>query len=69
MTPARAATGIASSITTNTGSSAPWGLVLAIVAAIAIFIIGGIFIVLRSRREYLDEQARKTAMPRDGDEP
>jgi uncharacterized membrane protein (DUF485 family) len=61
-------TGTASSITTTSGSSAPWGLLLAICAAVAIFVVAGIFIVLRSRREYLDEQARKAAMPRESDE-
>ena len=61
-------TGTASSVTTNTGSSAPWGFLLAIGAAIAIFIVAGVFIVLRSRREYLDEQARNAARSRESDE-
>jgi len=67
VTPSPAATGTAPSIKTNTGSSAPWGVILGIGAAIAIFIIGGLFIGLRARRDYLDEQARKAAMPRDDD--
>ena len=62
------ATGATSSIKANTGGSAPWVFVLAIVAAIAIFILGGLFIVLRSRSDYLAEQARKAAKVGDDDE-
>ena len=65
---AGAATVAATSVKGGTGGSAPWGFLLAIFAAIAIFIVAGIFIVLRSRREYLDEQARKAAMPQDDGE-
>jgi H+/gluconate symporter-like permease len=67
VTPGPTATGTASSIKAHTGGSAPWGFVVAIVAAIVIFIVGGLLIVLRSRREYLDEQARKAALSRDDD--
>jgi Na+/melibiose symporter-like transporter len=63
-----AATGAPASVKGGAGGSAPWGFLLAIFAAITIFIIAGVFIVLRSRREYLDEQARKAAMPRDDGE-
>jgi uncharacterized membrane protein (DUF485 family) len=58
----------AAAVKGGTGGSAPWGFLLAIFAAVAIFIVAGIFIALRSRREYLDEQARKAAMPRESDE-
>lgn len=67
VTPSPTATSTASSIKSNTGGSAPWGFVVAIVAAIAIFIAGGLLIVLRSRREYLDEQARKAALSQEDD--
>lgn len=59
------ATNAAASVKGGTGSSAPWGLLLAIFAAVAIFVIGGLVIALQSRREYLNEQARKAAKPRD----
>lgn len=58
-------TGSAVSVKAGTGGSARWGFVLAIVAAIAIFVVGGLFVVIRARGEYLDEQRRKVAMLRE----
>ncbi|HEY8292229.1 MAG TPA: hypothetical protein VIG44_07070 [Thermomicrobiales bacterium] len=55
----------AASVKGGAGSSAPWGFIVGVGAAIAIFIVGGLFIALRARRDYLDEQARKAAKPRD----
>lgn len=71
-TPSATPTSTASTSTASlnkryTGGGAPWAFVLAIVAAIAIFVIGGLLIVLRSRREYLDDQARNAARLRDDD--
>jgi uncharacterized membrane protein len=63
--PSPTATGASASVKASRGGSARWGFVLAIVAAIAIFLVGGLFVVLRSRGEYLDEQARKANMPQD----
>jgi len=59
------ATGASASVNAGAGGSARWGFVLAIVAAIAIFGIGGFFVVIRARREYLDEQRRKATMLRE----
>ncbi len=56
---------VAASVKAGTGGSAPWGLLLAIVGALAIFVVGGIFVAMRARREYLDEQRRNAAMPKD----
>gem|GEM_PF-4247196 len=67
-TPSPTATNTPASVKTSTGGSAPWGFLLAIFAAIAIFIVGGIIVAMRARGEYLAEQARKAAIPRDGDE-
>ena len=59
------ATSASASVKGGTGGSARWGFVLAIVAAIAIFVIGGLFVATRAHGEYLDEQRRKAAMLRD----
>ncbi len=64
-TPSPTATSGAVSVKAGTGGSARWGFVLAIVAAIAIFIVGGLFVAIRARGEYLDEQRRKAAMLRE----
>ncbi len=66
-TPSPAATGSAASVKAGTGGSARWGFVLAIVAALAIFVVGGFFVAIRARGEYRDEQRRKAAMLRDDD--
>jgi len=63
--PSPTVTGGAASVKAVTGGSARWGFVLAIVAAIAIFVVGGLFVVIRARGEYLDEQRRKAAMLRE----
>jgi hypothetical protein len=57
----------AASVKGGTSGSAPWGFIVGIGAAIAIFVVGGLFIVLRARREYLDEQARQAAKAPDDD--
>ncbi|MHB8645391.1 MAG: hypothetical protein ACYDAR_06340 [Thermomicrobiales bacterium] len=58
----------ATSVTTSTGGGAPWGFLLAIFAAIAILVVGALFVVFRARGEYRDEQARKARLPPDDDE-
>jgi len=63
--PSPTVTGGAASVKAGMGGSARWGFVLAIVAAIAIFVVGGLFVVIRARGEYLDEQRRKAAMLRE----
>ncbi len=52
----------------STGSSAGWGFIVAIVVALIAFIVGGLFIVMRSRREYLAMERRKALRPPDEDE-
>lgn len=64
-TPSPTATSASASVKAGTGGSARWGFVLAIVAAIAIFVVGGFFVAIRARGEYLDEQRRKAAMPQE----
>ncbi|MDQ2786910.1 MAG: hypothetical protein M3Y58_18115 [Chloroflexota bacterium] len=64
-TPSASATASAASVKAGTGGSARWGFVLAIGAAIAIFIVGGLFVAMRARGDYLDEQRRNAAMPRE----
>ncbi|MDQ6907148.1 MAG: hypothetical protein M3176_09990 [Chloroflexota bacterium] len=64
-TPIPTATGTSASVKASTGGSARWGFVLAIFAAIAIFVIGGLFVAIRARGEYLGEQRRKSPMPQE----
>ena len=63
--PSPTAMSVPASVKAGTGGSTRWGFVLAIFAALAIFVIGGLFVGIRARGEYLDEQRRKAAMPRD----
>ena len=55
----------ATSVTSSNGSGAHWGFLIAIAVAIIAFIVCGLFIVLRSRREYLAMEARKASRPPD----
>ncbi|MCA1669417.1 MAG: hypothetical protein LC793_18885 [Thermomicrobia bacterium] len=63
--PSPTATSVSASVKTSTGGGARWGFLLAIFAAFAIFVVGGLFVILRSRSEYLDEQRRKATMAND----
>lgn len=54
----------ATSVTSSNGG-AHWGFLIAIGVGVAAFVIGGLFIALRSRREYLDMEARKASRPPD----
>jgi hypothetical protein len=49
------------------GGAAPWGLLLGVAAAVAAFIICGLVIVMRSRREYLAMTAREASRQPDED--
>jgi uncharacterized membrane protein (DUF485 family) len=55
----------ATSVTSSNGSGAHWGFLIAIAVAIIAFIVCGLFIVVRSRREYLAMEARKASRPPD----
>ena len=55
----------ATSVRSGGSSGAPWGLVLAVGAAVVAFIACGLVIVLRSRREYLAMMAREASRKRD----
>ena len=55
----------ATSVRSSNGSGAHWGFLIAIAVAIIAFIGCGLFIVLRSRREYLAMEARKASRPPD----
>ena len=57
------------SVTTSTSGGAPWGLWLAIFSATTIFIVGGLFVVLRARRDYHAETARARASAAASDTP
>lgn len=60
------AAGGATSVTSSSGGDARWGFLVAIAVAVAAFAVGGACIVVRSRREYLATEARKTERPPDG---
>lgn len=47
-----AAANAATNASASTGGGAPWGLWLGIFSATTLFVVGGLFVVLRSRRGY-----------------
>jgi uncharacterized membrane protein (DUF485 family) len=55
----------ATSVRSSNGSGAHWGFLVAIAVAVIAFIGCGLFIVVRSRREYLAMEARKASRPPD----
>ncbi len=61
------ASGTGAATSSGKGGGTPWALLVAVLAAVAAFIVGGFFIAVRSRREYLDMEARKAARPSDED--
>jgi membrane associated rhomboid family serine protease len=54
----------ATSVTSGNGEMR-WGFLIAIAVAILALIIGALFIIVRSRREYLAMKARKASRPPD----
>ncbi|MGI8857769.1 MAG: hypothetical protein ACR2JW_18695 [Thermomicrobiales bacterium] len=57
----------ATSVTSRSGGGARWGFLIAIAVGVAAFVIGGLFIALRSRREYLAMEAQKASRSPDGE--
>ncbi len=57
----------APSVTSRSGG-AHWGLLIAIAVGVAAFVVSGLFIIVRSRREYLDIEARKASRPPEEEE-
>lgn len=55
-------------VTATTGSGTPWSVVLAAFLAILAFVIGGLFILVRSHREHLAIEARQASPQPDEDE-
>jgi hypothetical protein len=49
----------------SNGAGAGWGFLVAIGLAIVAFLVGGVLIAVRARRDYLAMEARRAARPPD----